>query len=212
MVEVGHVPSRAQSDLTGVINSSDTFIPVTSTAGFTAPCAVLIGHRNAWHDPTVTYVPEIVWIAEVVDGQTLRTTVEDRGISGTSARGHDGTTDDLTVTAVFDQRHWERLRTELTGVARIERGNYTGDGTSDRTIALPFHPDFVVVSWSGQTAYSGTGIGASMGLYVAASGAVPSTDAADRPTLHIDGFIVSVQAGDSLNNTGTVYSYTAIGT
>lgn len=113
MLDIGHIPSRVATDLTGLVSSSDTDFPVVSTAGFVVPCAVLVGHRDAWHDPLVDYAPELVWITQIVDGTTLRAALSDRGISGTAVRSHDGTTGEITVTAVLDQRHWAKLREAL---------------------------------------------------------------------------------------------------
>lgn len=122
MVDVGHTPSRVSTPLTGLVSASDTDFPVTSTAGFVVPCVILIGHKDAWHDPTITYVPEIALCTQVVDGTTLRCLLADRGISGTAAKIHDGTTGTLSVTAIYDEWHWERLREEL---ARLDT-NLTG--------------------------------------------------------------------------------------
>lgn len=134
MVEIGHIPSRVRTELTGFVGTNDTDFPVASTARFVVPCAVLVGHADAWHDPTVTYTPELVWITQVLDGQTLRCALSDRGISGTSPREHDGVANPLTVTAVLDERNWERLRDELYPLPRGTLGyaqvtaNQTGIG------------------------------------------------------------------------------------
>lgn len=216
MVDIGHIASRVQTPLTGLVTSSDTDFPVVSTSGFVAPCAVLVGHEDAWHDPAQTYVPELVWITTVVDGTTLRCVLADRGISGTAVRSHDGTAGDLVVTQVLDERNWERLREELDGVAKFETDTYTGDGTANRDIVLPFTPGFVAISWGGggdeRTAFSGAALGAAVrGLFIEAANVLQWNTPTGRPQLGAGKFTVSASGASSLNGSGVVYTYTAIG-
>lgn len=221
MVDIGHVLSRVETALTGLVSSSDTDFPVTSTAGFVAPCAVLVGHKDAWHDPAQTYVPELVWITTVVDGTTLRCILADRGISGTAVRSHDGTTGDLVVTQVLDQRNWSRLRDELAGAARTVHDTYTGDGTRARQIPVPFTPSLVVISWTSDSVHYTARSGAKLGATVvgdrinSAPGgeAAMSTSEHVRPELGASHFVVSTDpaATDELNISGIVYDYTAFG-
>jgi len=221
MVDVGHVRSRLETELTGAVTSSDTDFPVLSTARFTAPMPVLVGHKDAWHDPTQDYVPEILLVTKVVDGTTLRTTLPNRGISGTAVRSHDGTTGDLVVTAVLDEWHWDRLRDGLAGVAKIVMDTYNGDGGTNRTVPLPFTPGFVAVSWGSDpaySAYSGAMLGASVrgllaGGVAGNGGSTPTatSSAGLRPRLAAAGFIVSGASTAQLNAVGVTYAYTAIG-
>lgn len=150
MVDIGHIASRVQSPLTNLVTSSATDFSVVSTSGFVAPCAILIGHEDAWHDPLVTYVPELVWITTVVDGTTLRCTLADRGISGTAVRSHDGTAGDLVVTQVLDQRNWERLRDELDAIA-TRQASYT---VSTNPSNLPEGTSWVMDEGSGWMLWS----------------------------------------------------------
>lgn len=217
MVDIGHVRSRVSSALTNIVGTGATDFQVVSTSGFQAPCAILIGHEDAWHDPAQTYVPEIAWCTEVVDATTLRCLLSDRGISGTAVRSHDGTAGDLTVTLILDQRNWERLREELDGVAKADPNTYTGDGTANRDIALPFTPGQVVISWNGggveRTAWSGAALGAGVrGLYADGSSLLMPNSATARPELRTNAFRVSASgSAGGLNHPGVVYSYTPIG-
>lgn len=220
--DIGYVNSRVQTDLAAneIFSDTDTDLNVVSTSRFQAPCAVLIGHRDAWHDPTITYAPEIIWVTEVPSGTVLRTTLANRGQSGTAVRTHDNAAGNLVATLIFDQRNWEQIAAELDQRGSFAFGTYSGDGTEGRLIALPFGPRCVWVQSSPPRAYgwntSGQRGSARSGWYRdEADLLIRNTNAdARRPALWPEGFRVNKATGDAqigLNESGYDYYYTALG-
>lgn len=102
--------------------------------------------------------------------------------------------------------------------AESSSGSYTGDGSGSRTISLPFTPLWVIVSSQSSdaerpSAFSGLGTGSNpVGLNVDnTGGASGSVTSSTRPELTSGGFIVSGSASSTLNQSGEVYDYLAIG-
>lgn len=96
--------------------------------------------------------------------------------------------------------------------ARIVSGSYTGDGTVNRVIALPFTPKRVETR-NNSNWVSVSGIGNNQyGLRVASNTAIVTSQNHDRPGLTDAGFIVSASGGTAdLNAPSTLNYYVAIG-
>lgn len=139
--------------------------------------------------------------------------LHDRQHSVTAAADHSfpgGTTQFLRSDGVF---------ATPSGGAQIATGEYTGDSTNNRTIALPFTPKFVmVVGRSNDAAMGISDIGpvGTAWFGFAAAGANGSTFKRStqnlRPTRATNGFLVNWDSvAGSLNTLGVVYDYFAIG-
>lgn len=138
---LGFVKDRVQTNLASneVFTDTETDLNVVSTAGFQAPCMILVGKEQEPYDSTVAYAPELIWVTEVVDGTTLRTTLTDRGLNGTAVRTHDNSVElDLVATLVFSQTNWERLAAELDKL-KVNQGTAPAAADPPSTFPLGFH-------------------------------------------------------------------------
>ncbi len=108
----------------------------------------------------------------------------------------------------------------LTGgsLARHASGSYTGDGVTDRLIALPFNPGFVyVVRDATSYHFSPAGYPAATGAYglrFVPGDATPWTHGNGnslRPDIVAGGFRVSGTVSGTLNQSSGVYRYVAFG-
>lgn len=122
---------------------------------------------------------------------------------------------DGTVVARLDLR--DDGNAELIGgaqVAKVASGSYTGDGATDRTIALPFTPKKVeVVRSNGLYRFLSAMPSGTYGhqLDAGLDNIIATNSNSTRPGLTTGGFVVSGSTSEMLNESGTVYDYLAFG-
>lgn len=152
------------------------------------------------------YDPDDSTIA--VDGQTIQ--VKDGGVD----------TDQLADNAVTEAKiangsvTEDKLSFTVESGAKIATGTYTGNGGTDRTIALSFTPTLVFIEYVTNATYAISAIGASGSLGVRTTSGTDMVGTAvnnQRPIPTTNGFIVSGSAGGELNINAAVYRYVAFG-
>lgn len=101
----------------------------------------------------------------------------------------------------------------LPSYAQIAVGSYTGNSASNRTIALPFKPSFVVLSLAGSGYYWYTGAAIGDGGIGISINTYPQTGTSPNvaPQLAASGFVVGGTNYTQTNGSGSGYNYVAIG-
>lgn len=100
----------------------------------------------------------------------------------------------------------------IAAATKKATGTYTGDGTASRTIALPFTPILVIISYD---EYNGGAIHLFGPAGVAGNGVIVSPPGTYHPHLNVglttNGFIVTLEGDPLSGNDIVLYKYLAIG-